>query len=148
MACITGWLCRAVLGLLLAIFHSTCHCMINVSKMYGVHTLRPKQNGCHFADGFSNAFSWNQRVLIPIIFSLDFIRVFNYVYANTSSYTVLTRNKQQAIHNLFSSGDLFWWSIYAGHTCTFLFIIILVWLVIVQKRSLIITWPIWLALVG
>ena len=91
-------------------FLSTCHCMINVSKMHGVSTLRPKQNGCHFADGFSNAFSWNQRVLIP----MDFIRVFNYVYTNTSSYNVLTRNKQQAIHNLFSSGDLLWWRIYAG----------------------------------
>ena len=45
----------------------------NMVNTDSINTLRPRQNGCHFADDIFNCIFLNENVWIPIKISLKFV---------------------------------------------------------------------------
>ena len=64
-------------GLTLQIYTTLCYDIIMVSKSFGprfnINSLRPRQNGCHFADDTFKRIFLNENVIISIKISLKFV---------------------------------------------------------------------------
>ena len=100
------------MGDLLILIWSNVHFLIVVYKHKGVNTLKPRQNGRHFADDMFKCIFLNENVWIPIEISLKFVPKCS-INNNPALFQIMVW-RRQATSRYLNQWWLVHWRIYAS----------------------------------